>query len=89
MKTVNFSIATLICLLSNFVFAQSQRIEILDDTKNTIKQELLYCGMKYDDDSTKAKAPSSRVDVKETPKKQTKKNLPTKSERPAVPRREE
>jgi hypothetical protein len=89
MKTVIFSLATMTLLLSNVAFSQSQRLEPLDNTKKNNKQELLYCGMKYDDDSTKTEQPKQRIEPKTSERKPVKRTMPTRSEKPAELRREE
>lgn len=88
MKTQVFSIATLALFLTSFSFAQTQRLELSAENEVLKREKVRYCGMVYHDDSTKTKAPSSKVEVTSPKKEQSKKSLPTKSEKPAELRRE-
>jgi hypothetical protein len=87
MKTVIFSLATLTLLLSNVAFSQYQRLEPVDNTRKINKQELLYCGMLYQDDSTRTEQPKQRHETKTTERKPVKRTVPTRSEKPAEVRR--
>jgi hypothetical protein len=89
---MKIQILTLMCasmLLAKFSFSQTQRLETTEEHRTTKTTPVLYCGMAYFDDSTKVETPKKQMEKTPVTRKQSKKSLPTKSERPAELRREE
>ena len=89
MKTQIFTLMCASLFLAKYSFSQTQRLETTDEPRASKTTPVLYCGMVYFDDSTKVETPKKQTEKTPVTRKQTKKSLPTKSERPAVPRREE
>lgn len=87
MKT---QILVLMCaslFLAKFSFSQTQNLETTDENRASKTTPVLYCGMVYFDDSTKVETPTKQTEKTPVTRKQSKKSLPTRSERPAAPKK--
>jgi hypothetical protein len=89
MKTPILTLMFASMFLAKFSFSQTQRLETTGEPKAIKTTPVLYCGMVYFDDSTKVEAPKKQTEKTPVTRKQTKKSMPTKSERPAELRRED
>ncbi len=87
MKTQILALLTVTLFFAKFSFSQTQRLETTDEHRATKTTPVLYCGMVYFDDSTKVETPKTQVEKTPVTRKQSKKSLPTRSERPAAPRK--